>query len=223
MEIWNSILSCRFKSTKIGVWQNALTALLKEQLQYLLESHNPSVLVVQKMGTFQQRIVQTIQVEIVLKVVCLSFNFCKFQLPLTAPITDVILSTPSALLKAAKKDFFDTFKLGLSLLESLLKHRNAAIMDRLPMYLQQYRHLLKQLCEHGNSNLSLNTNDQLLLSNCAHMLEKLTNSLVQNRKHVIRVAPYLIADFLFLFEQFTLFPNIKVSYSVHFSWLVVYF
>lgn len=148
-----------------------------------------------------------------MKLFRLLLNLYIFQLPLTGPITDVILSTPSALLNAAKQDFFATFQLGISLLDLLLKHRNATIMDRLPMYLQQYRHLMKQLCEHGNCNLNLNTNDQLLLSDCAHMLEKLTNSLVQNRKHVIRVAPYLIADFLYLFEQFTLFPNMKIHFN----------
>lgn len=135
-------------------------------------------------------------------------------MPLTPSMIDIIVSALSMLLNTVRNDFCAVFTLCMSVMESLLKYRNMAIMDRLPMYLQQYRHLLQQLCIHGNSDLNLETEDVLLLADCAHLVEKLTNILVQNKKHLIRVAPYLIADFLFLFERFTLFPNIKVSYTL---------
>lgn len=96
-------------------------------------------------------------------------------------------------------------------MESLLKYRNSPIMDRLPAYLQQYRYLLEQLCIRSNCDLNLKMDEIQILSDCAHMLEKLTNMLIQNRKHVTRVAAYVIADFLHLFEQYTLPSNIRVS------------
>lgn len=78
------------------------------------------------------------------------------------------------------------------------------------MYLQQYRCLLQKLCAHGNSDLKLALDEIQNLADCAHMFEKLTNMLIQNRKHVTRVAPYLIADFLNIFERFSLPSNIRV-------------
>lgn len=95
-------------------------------------------------------------------------------------------------------------------MEYLLKQRNSLIMDRLPMYLQQYRYLLEQLCVHGNSDLKLALDQIQIIADCAHMLEKLTNMLIQNKKHVTRVAPYLVADFLNIFERFSLPSNIRV-------------
>lgn len=132
-------------------------------------------------------------------------------MPLKVSMTDTFLCIPSALLIKTTKEFAATFVVGASLMESLLKHRNAFIMDRLPTYLQQYRYLMRQLCVHARSDLDLDADELNALSNCAHVMEKLTNSLVQNGKPMIRVAPYLIADLLSLFEEFTLYANVKVS------------
>lgn len=124
---------------------------------------------------------------------------------------DTILLTPSTLPISTNEKFSALFSLGISIMEFMLKQRNSLIMDRLPVYLQQYRYLLQQLCVHGNCDLNLAMSEVQVLGDCAHMLEKLTNMLIQNRKHVTRVVPYLIAYFLNLFEQFSLPSNIRVN------------
>lgn len=118
---------------------------------------------------------------------------------------------PSTLLSNEKQNFSSLFALSVSIMEFFLKHRNSFIMDRLPAYLHQYRCLLQQLCVHGNSDLNLTIDEVQIIADCAYMLEKLTNMLIQNRKHLLRVAPYLMADFLNVFEKFSLYSNIKVS------------
>lgn len=133
------------------------------------------------------------------------------QVPLRVTMIDTILSTPSLLLTKTNQHFSSTFALGVSIMESFFKYQNALIMDRIPAYLQQYRYLVEQLCINANCDLNLKPDEIDALSDCAYMLEKFTNMLTQNRKHLLRVIPYLIADFLHFFEQFTLPSNIKVS------------
>lgn len=96
-------------------------------------------------------------------------------------------------------------------MESLLKHRKALVMDRLPSFLQHYRNLLKLLCAESNSDVSNENTDFKALADCAHRLEKLTKSLVTNSKDMGRISMYLIADVLQQYEQITLHPNVKVN------------
>lgn len=135
---------------------------------------------------------------------------------------DIIVSTPSVLLNSAKQNFSSVFALCISIMEYLLKQRNPLIMDRLPIYLQQYRYFLQQICIHGNCDLNLSIDELYVLADCAYMLERLTNMLVFNRKHLQRVAPYVIADLLFNFEQYTLPSNIRVSWINAIFSLLIY-
>lgn len=85
------------------------------------------------------------------------------------------------------------------------------IMDRLPPFLKQYRHILKNLCELGNSDTNLDQHKVWQVSNCAHQLEKLTKTLVGFPKDMGRIAMYLVADILEQYEHGALYPNVKVG------------
>lgn len=105
-----------------------------------------------------------------------------------------------------------SFKLCCSLLESLLKHQNASVMDRLPSFLQQYRTLVCYLAS-ANSEVSTDKFEISRLADCAHKVEKLTRILASCDRHMNRLAPYVVAEVLKQFEQVTIHPNIKVSRS----------
>lgn len=107
-------------------------------------------------------------------------------------------------------NFIEAFKTAIAILESLLKTRNALIMDRLPEFLQQYRVLLNNLCDKSNSDVQIDYVDLQNLANCAHLLEKLTRNVVDCGKYVARISPYLISDILKQYETVTLYPSVKV-------------
>lgn len=126
----------------------------------------------------------------------------------------MLLMTPTILMKSCEKDFEGAFSLSISILEMFLKTRNAIVMDRLPVYLQQYRVLLKAITTRSNSDeSSADKIDLKTASDCVHRLEKLTKSLVACKRDMGRIAVFLIADILERYEKINLYPNVKVSFS----------
>lgn len=83
-------------------------------------------------------------------------------------------------------------------------------MDRLPVFLQQYRVLLKAVSSKSNSDVS--DLDVKVAGDCVHRLEKLTKNLAANKKDMSRIACFLIADILERYEQINLYPNVKVNF-----------
>lgn len=126
----------------------------------------------------------------------------------------MLISTPAILISKKPENFPSTFTQAVSLLEFQLKHRNPIVMDRLPVFLQQYRVLLKAVCFKSNSDQP--ELDVKVAGDCAHRLEKLTKSLVANKKDMSRIALFLIADILERYEQINLYPNVKVIFSMLF-------
>lgn len=123
----------------------------------------------------------------------------------------MIISTPAILIAKKPSNFLLTFTQAVSLLELQLKHRNPVVMDRLPVFLQQYRVLLKAVSAKSNSDAS--DLEVKVAGDCVHRLEKLTKNLVANKKDMSRIACFLIADILERYEQINLYPNVKVSFS----------
>lgn len=132
------------------------------------------------------------------------------QFILSPPIIDVIISTPAILIARKPPNFALTFTQAVSLLELQLKHRNPVVMDRLPVFLQQYRVLLKSVSSKSNSDVS--DLDVKVAGDCVHRLEKLTKNLAANKKDMSRIACFLIADILERYEQINLYPNVKVNF-----------
>lgn len=132
------------------------------------------------------------------------------QFILSPPIIDVIISTPAILIARKPPNFALTFTQAVSLLELQLKHRNPVVMDRLPVFLQQYRVLLKSVSSKSNSDVS--DLEVKVAGDCVHRLEKLTKSLAANKKDMSRIACFLIADILERYEQINLYPNVKVNF-----------
>jgi len=132
------------------------------------------------------------------------------QFILSPPIIDVIISTPAILIARKPPNFALTFTQAVSLLELQLKHRNPVVMDRLPVFLQQYRVLLKAVSSKSNSDVS--DLDVKVAGDCVHRLEKLTKNLAGNKKDMSRIACFLIADILERYEQINLYPNVKVNF-----------
>lgn len=172
---------------KTKIWQNALEELLKEQYTFLLQQQETTPL--QEITAFLTRLVQFV------------------QLPFSAAMINLTLSTVSPL---TTQNFTETFPQSISIMYSLLKYRNPLIMDLLPSYLQLYRQLLRELCARGHADLNLSSSEVQAVANCAHQLEKLTTALVSNGKHVMRLVPYVIADFLNMYERFNLYHDVKV-------------
>ncbi|VEN36942.1 unnamed protein product [Callosobruchus maculatus] len=92
----------------------------------------------------------------------------------------------------------------------LLKFRKPLMMDRLPVYLRQYRLILNVICEHGKADLCLQEVEIRQISDCAHLLEKLTKSLVSCQKDICRISLYLLGDILHQYEKVTLYTDIKM-------------
>lgn len=66
MEIWGSILTCSFKSTKMKLWQSALDKFLREQHEYLSKNSDAIPLLKEETGKFQRKIIQVVQVNLLI-------------------------------------------------------------------------------------------------------------------------------------------------------------
>lgn len=113
------------------------------------------------------------------------------------------------------------------ILEGLLKFRKILIVDRLPSFLLQYRTLLKHLCKNSDTKLNLDIPKLQELSKCAHKMEKLTKTLIEFKKHIARISPYIICDFLKEYERCSFYTNIKVNklffLNEHFPTSLIFF
>ncbi|KAF7281180.1 hypothetical protein GWI33_005050 [Rhynchophorus ferrugineus] len=191
LKIWQSILTCNVNPVKMKIWQEALEKLI-HQLQNIIKNDNIDLAVIRNIFSLQESIILT------------------QHFTLSSPLIDLFLINVSILTNCDSLDFEDIFNISVSLLEKLLKYRNAIILDRLPPFLQQYRTLLKLLCDKSNSDENENAEGSKKASDCAHKLEKLTKNLVLYKKDVSRISVYLIADILERYEQINLYPNVKL-------------
>ncbi|PSN53547.1 hypothetical protein C0J52_09174 [Blattella germanica] len=115
-------------------------------------------------------------------------------------------------------DIFNSCSVLLRLLQTLMQNREALVLDRIPSLLQCYRLLADALANHGQVKQQCSPAQVQECAACVHRLERLTNTFKNNKPHFARLAPYLVADFLHIFETYTLYPEIKLHYtnSIHF-------
>ncbi|KAG5870299.1 hypothetical protein JTB14_018096 [Gonioctena quinquepunctata] len=191
LKTWEAILSSNVNPVKSKVVQSGVEELLYK-IFFLLENHQYNKDIFEGVLDIEKNIIQTNHIH------------------LTPAIMDMLLLNITILMKKANEDFPTICNISTSLLSSLLKYRKPLIMDRLPPYLQQYRIILRGLCEKSNSDLEIEEDSVRQVSDCAHQLEKLTRSLVVYQKDMGRIAMYLIADILEQYEQITLFSNVKI-------------
>ncbi|XP_050298879.1 uncharacterized protein LOC126737851 [Anthonomus grandis grandis] len=190
LKTWESILSCDVNAIKMKIWQDVLEKLMYQLLGTL------------KTTKYQQGLFKN--------AINLEQSIIQAQrFLISPPLIDMFIRTPSILMRHEQENFEEVFAQSITILESLLKHRNAIVMDRLPAFLQQYRVLLKSLTIKSNSDHpgSLDFNKA---TDCAHHLEKLTKNLVGCKKDMGRIAVFLIADILERYEQINLYPNVKL-------------
>ncbi|XP_030755377.1 uncharacterized protein LOC115881831 [Sitophilus oryzae] len=191
LRIWESILTCNINPVKMKIWQEILEKLIQKLLN-LLRSNKVDTECVKDIIHLEENIIYT--------------QHCM----LSPTLVDLFLINATILNTSENYNFEIIFTSSISLLEKLLKHRNAMIMDRLPPFLQQYRIILKVLCDKSNSDQSETSLDIKKASDCAHKLEKLTKNLVACKKDMSRIAVFLIADILERYEQINLYPNVKL-------------
>ncbi|CAH0548101.1 unnamed protein product [Brassicogethes aeneus] len=186
VKIWESIVSCSFNPVKVKLWQETLEVLLQDLTKIFQNNDESSNTCILK---FFETVIHT------------------NQLHLTPPMIDIFLLTPSLILRQNAPQFVRTYTQSISILESLLKCRKPLVVDRLPVYLQQYGLLLDGLCAVSDADKN---GDAQLLSDCAHSFEKLTRQLVECKKDMGRMAMYLVADILGKYEKVTLHVNVKL-------------
>ncbi|KAJ8949965.1 hypothetical protein NQ318_002373 [Aromia moschata] len=191
LKTWESVISCNLNHTKTSILQDVVEQLLQSLTSLLQESVYEGDLY-DNICHFEKNIIQT------------------HHLHLTSPMVDILILSITLIMSKEKCDFQKTFNATISLLEHLLKHRKSLVMDRLPPYLQQYRIILRCLCQKSDSDLNLEDRSVRKISDCAHQLEKLTRNLVSCQKDMGRIAMYLIADILEQYEQITLVSNVKI-------------
>ncbi|GJQ79406.1 hypothetical protein Trydic_g16265 [Trypoxylus dichotomus] len=181
--IWNSILLSKFNPIKNMVWVQALEDLLQNLLSTLSECD--TIAIQKQIVQFEIHLTQTIHVQ------------------LNVAMLDTMLLTIS-----------NCASLGLlqieciKLLDVLLRYRKSVVADILPSFLQQYRVLLLKLCEASSS--SMNNLNVAELEKSAHSFEVLTRNLVSYGRHVARITPYLIADFLKQYEVRLIIREVKM-------------
>ncbi|XP_066147731.1 uncharacterized protein [Euwallacea fornicatus] len=192
LNTWESVLTCDINPVKMQSWQVSLETLLYE-LSLILRSCDSDLM--RRIVHLEQSILQ-------------AQHFI-----LSPPIIDILLSTPSIIMLRPidTKQFELTFALTISILDMFLKHRNPIVMDRLPVFLQQYRVLLKTVTLKSNSDSGEEEClEEKKAADCVHRLEKLTRNLVPCKKDMGRIAVFLIADILKRYEQINLYPNVKL-------------
>ncbi|XP_023026512.2 uncharacterized protein [Leptinotarsa decemlineata] len=191
LKTWEAILSSDMNPVKCKVLQSALENLLY-QIFNLLESHEYDAELFESVLNIEKVIIQT------------------SHMNLTPAIMDILLLNITTLLNKQSGDFPKICNFTVSLMSSLLKYRKPLVMDRLPPFLQQYRKILRGICERSSSDSDIDENSIKEISDCAHQLEKLTKILVNFQKDMGRIAMYLIADILEQYENVTLLANVKI-------------
>ncbi|XP_066255929.1 uncharacterized protein [Euwallacea similis] len=192
LKTWESVLTCDINPVKMQTWQVSLETLLY-QLSLILGNCDSDLM--KNIVHLEQNVLQ-------------AQHFI-----LSPPIIDTLLSTPSIIMLHPfdPKQFESAFALAISILEMFLKHRNPIVMDRLPVFLQQYRVVLKTVTLKSNSD---GGKEECLevkkAADCMHRLEKLTRNLVACKKDMGRIVVFLIADILKRYEQINLYPNVKL-------------
>ncbi|ERL93328.1 hypothetical protein D910_10622 [Dendroctonus ponderosae] len=191
LKTWESILACDVNAIKMNIYQRALERLISRLLPLLNSSATQAPL--ESIINLLQRVLQT------------------QHFILSPPLVDMLLMAPMILMKNCVKDFEAAFNLSISVLEMFLKARNAIVMARLPVYLQQYRGLLKAITNRSNSDKSSADKIEVkTASDCVHRFEKLTKSLVACKRDMGRTAVFLIADILEQYERINLYPEVKL-------------
>ncbi|KAK2582637.1 hypothetical protein KPH14_004919 [Odynerus spinipes] len=112
-------------------------------------------------------------------------------------------------LKALEKGTIAICSDVLTLCGILVKVRMNIIVDRLPALLLLYRHIIIAAVQ-----LSRTCNDKVEEHKCKCLLldvEKLTNCLVKQKKDMMRLSPYIIADLVKLLSEGGLLPFVKIS------------
>ncbi|KAJ8972407.1 hypothetical protein NQ317_010330 [Molorchus minor] len=191
LKTWESIVCCNLNPIKTKTLSNAIEGLLPKLMVFLQESIYDENLF-NTIYEFERIMIQTNHVH------------------LSPHMIDILILNSTLFMQKENKNFKKTFILSISLLDCLLRHRKPMIMDRLPPFLQQFRVILKSLCQKSNSDLSLEDVFVREISDCAHELEKFTRNLVYCQKDMGRIAMYLIADILEQYEKTTLYPGVKI-------------
>ncbi|KAJ9592670.1 hypothetical protein L9F63_015666, partial [Diploptera punctata] len=105
---------------------------------------------------------------------------------------------------------FASYSAWLRLLQTLMKQRQTLVLDRIPSFVNCYREIVKSTAIIGRMEKGYTPAQVQQCASCAQRLERLTNCFKDHKAHFARVAPYLIADLLQMFETYTFYPQVKV-------------
>ncbi|CAH2005718.1 unnamed protein product [Acanthoscelides obtectus] len=188
--VWEFLIACNLNPIKTVILHDAFEYLLLK-ITETLSGRDYSETLFENIHNLEQTLIRT------------------NHLHLTPALVHLLLLQPVKFLNSCN-DFQKGCSRALSLMSSLLRFRKPLIMDRLPVYLRQYRLILNAICEHANTELRLQEAEIRQISHCAHQLEKLTNDLVSCQKDISRISVYLIADLLRHYENFTLYSDVKM-------------
>ncbi|XP_014247670.1 uncharacterized protein LOC106665631 [Cimex lectularius] len=101
--------------------------------------------------------------------------------------------------------------LAVKALFALYLFRTSLMLDRIPILLQRYRQYLEALAPCGHPNNS--TNIILEATDCADKLERFAKTMAKRQRDFTRIAPYMVADLINIFERHQLHVDVKLVYT----------
>ncbi|KAL1518219.1 hypothetical protein ABEB36_001877 [Hypothenemus hampei] len=175
IKVWNSIVGCHVNPSKGAILQQGLQTVLQEASfvlnHYCCHDDESSFI-----DSFLELELHILREQL--------FN-------VSGPLMDLILNSVQYFVKRKQVN------MSISIMETALKYRNPLIVDRLPVFLQQYRCVLGAVTS--------------LDADHAHALEKLTRNMATKcKKDLARIGVFLLADILNYYERFDLQPAVKL-------------